>query len=164
MTRKILRWLTHDLPMREIDGDDGRPYLERYFVCRQLGWQVYIHRFIDSDPARGLHNHPWERAISLILAGGYTELRSEFPHYAEFSRELRPLRLNFISGSDRHQVLLKPGVDCWSLFVHGPYVQPWGFFRRGSDGTVFRPRLNSHREWWMTARSRRERETLQWQK
>lgn len=84
------------LPKRIITRDDGRPYLERYYLLGEPGglkyfdegqreqrwWQkafswlpcVYLHRFVSSDEDPELHNHPW-KAKSLILSGGYVEER-----------------------------------------------------------------------------------------
>ena len=61
---------------RIINGPDQTPYLERYHLFRlPLGYQVYLHRFVANDPGRGLHNHPWKAAFSLVLCGEYEEIR-----------------------------------------------------------------------------------------
>ena len=76
---KFLYWLTARLPCRIINGPNGEPYLERYFLFSLFslfGWTAYIHRFVDNDPNRGLHDHPWAWSCSLVLAGGYHELRA----------------------------------------------------------------------------------------
>ncbi len=94
-----MAWLVSalKLPHRVITRDDGKPYLNRWFLCgsaaealrffpqgdreprwwqRLTGWLpiVYVHRFDSSDTDDELHNHPWA-ATSLILAGGYDEQR-----------------------------------------------------------------------------------------
>lgn len=98
MMRSFLQWFVRFLclPLRVITRDDGKPYLERWYLCGEAGglkyfpdgqqkmrwWQhaftwlpcVYVHRFVASDDDEELHNHPWE-ATSLILAGGYVEER-----------------------------------------------------------------------------------------
>jgi hypothetical protein len=98
IVRSILSWFVRfaKLPKRTITRDDGKPYLERWYLCGEAGglkyfpegqttmrwWQkaltrlpcVYLHRFVASDDDEELHNHPWE-ATSLILAGGYLEER-----------------------------------------------------------------------------------------
>lgn len=159
MIRKLLHRLTHDRPMREINGDDGRPYLERYFICRAFGWQVYLHHFVASDPDRGLHDHPWDRAISLVLAGGYTEVRRNSALDEQIKRRVGPGRLNLLDGRTHHRVIISPGKTAWSLFMHGPYVKPWGFYRREPDGsTRFTLARNARKCWWLTAPSRRMRE------
>jgi hypothetical protein len=61
---------------RVINGPDRQPYLERYHLLRlPFGYRVYLHRFVASDPGRGLHNHPWRHALSLVLCGSYRETR-----------------------------------------------------------------------------------------
>ena len=75
MLRRLLYWLTDRLPARIINGDDGSPYLERYYVGTFFGLRAYIHRFVASDPDRGTHSHPWQRSLSLVLVGGHKEIR-----------------------------------------------------------------------------------------
>ena len=68
MKKKFLWWLTGYLPYKLIQEGE-RPYLERYYLFTILGWRFYIHRFVDSDPGRGLHDHPWRRAVTFVLDG-----------------------------------------------------------------------------------------------
>lgn len=125
--RAFLMWLTARLPGR-VYNDNGVPFLERYFVACFFGTTVYLHRFVVSDPDRGLHDHPWGWAFSLVLSGRYVELRR--------NGELRFIEwFNLLSGNTFHRVLLqhdgfsgKP-MQCWTLFVHGPKRKGWGFLR-----------------------------------
>ena len=110
MIEPILYAFTARLPCRLIDGDQGQPYLECYYLFGFLGWHAYLHRFVDSDPDRGLPDHPWGRAVSLVLSGGYDEVR----HCAgdpdqTCTRTLGPGRLNRLRGSDFHRVVLRQG-------------------------------------------------------
>jgi hypothetical protein len=163
LTESLLLRLSARLPCRIIDGEHGEPYLERYYVVGLFGWHVYLHRFVDSDPDRGLHDHPWGRAVSLVLAGGYDELRFAWhvgvpkpgARVAEppiVRRHVRPWRLNLLRGSDYHRVVLREGRPAWTLFLHGPRVKGWGFLRAGRhqpmsrDASEFR-----HRDWWRSA-------------
>jgi hypothetical protein len=153
LMQKILFRITNPLPCRIIDGDQGEPYLERYYLFGLLGWHVYIHRFVASDPDRGLHDHPWGRAISLVLSGGYREVRGTGADDAAITvRRLRGGRINLLKGDDFHRVLLEPGQDAWTLFAHGRRVKGWGFLHDGRfrpvalDGGDFR-----HRDWWINA-------------
>lgn len=125
MFRRFLYWLTDRLPARAIDGHNGELYLERYFLFRFLGVTAYLHHFVASDPDRGLHDHPWGWSASLVLAGGYREIRREG------SRFLRPGRINVIRGHDFHRVILPGGIDAWTLFIHGKRTKGWGFLREG---------------------------------
>ncbi len=168
----LLRRLTDRLPCRIIDGEHGEPYLERYYVTGLdrvglRGWHVYLHRFVDSDPDRGLHDHPWDRALSLVLTGGYEELRFAHPPQGGDPgqaiaeppirrRRVRPWRLNLLRGTDYHRVVLRGGRPAWTLFLHGPRAKGWGFLRSGR----YRPMARSgadfrHRDWWRTAPSGR---------
>lgn len=124
---RLLFWLAGFLPCRII-SDDGRPYLERYYLCTLLGVRFYLHRFVGSDPARGLHDHPWAWAGSLVLAGCYFEERRG-------SGQLTKVRwFNWLLGDSFHRVVL-PVIEtveqpCWTLFFHrAELVKPWGFLR-----------------------------------
>lgn len=136
--KRILYWLTSHLPCRII-SDDGKPYLERYYLCTVFGVRFYLHRFVGSDPAaRGLHDHPWRWARSVVLSGWYCEYRPDGMHKVRW--------FNKISGDTFHRVVLPVAhikswasgkwcaVDepCWTLFFHdAEYVKPWGFMRAG---------------------------------
>lgn len=170
--RTILLWITSFLPYREI-SDGETPYLERYYLGSLLGWRFYIHRFVGSDPDRGLHNHPWRYAVSLILSGWYLEETRAGIHRVRW--------LNFLNFDTAHRVILpsnaRPCFDsfggflvapadkkpeAWTLFAHTiGDICPWGFWRpiSGDDvpagAAVFHPytyeREGSQREWWLTA-------------
>jgi len=118
---------------RVINGPDEQPYLERYHLMRlPFGYRVYLHRFVASDPGRGLHNHPWKHALSLLLSGSYEEtrmLRADDNHALQH-RELSPGCLNFISGDVFHRINLPQESECWSLFVHAPKASDWGFLQQ----------------------------------
>lgn len=167
--KRILLWTTARLPAREICGDHGEPYLERYYLFSLFGWRAYIHRFLASDPDRGLHDHPWGRSVSLMLAGGYFEQRI-LPH--EFCgvrlvglRLLSPGGFNVIRGDDFHRILLGPGQEAWTLFVHGPRVKGWGFLRDGVYSAFATDKDDyPQQKWWKTAQSGRELRTEQWRR
>lgn len=149
--KRFLYWLTGKLPARAISGDRGEPYLERYFLFRLLGLQVYIHRFVASDPDRGLHDHPWGWSLSLLLVGEYREIRDGMV------RRLMPGFFNLIRGKDFHRILLDDGKESWTLFIHGPRVKGWGFLRDGKyrPFAVHKDDYPS-RSWWKTAPRGRE--------
>src|SRR5882672_6067602 len=53
---------------------DGTPYLYRWHVTPHSQFaNVYLHVQVASDPARPLHDHPWDN-MGVILSGGYEEL------------------------------------------------------------------------------------------
>lgn len=151
MIERLLEALTAWLPCRFIDGEGGEPYLERYYLGGVRGWHAYLHRFVDSDPDRGLHDHPWDRALSLVLVGGYDEVRGAADGTST-CRFVRPWRINRLRGGDFHRVVLRAGRPAWTLFAHGPRTKGWGFLRNG----VYRPMARDgsesrHRDWWRHA-------------
>lgn len=151
MIRRFLYWLTSKLRVRVINGDHGEPYLERYYLFGLFGVNVYIHRFVASDPDRGLHDHPWSWSASLVLVGGYREIRQQGDRY------LRPGRINVIRGTDFHRVILKSGREAWTLFVHGRRTKGWGFLREGEYWPFsVNERDNRFAKWWKTAPRGRE--------
>lgn len=122
IVNRLLYWLTGRLPCRII-SDNGRPYLERYYLFTLLGVRFYIHRFVGSDPARGLHDHPWPWAGSIVLSGWYLEERrgSEQHAVTKVLAELhgttgivrRKVRwFNWLTGDSFHRVVL-PKHDVW---------------------------------------------------
>jgi hypothetical protein len=147
---RLLLSTTARLPCRLIDGEHGEPYLERYYLFGAFGWHAYLHRFVDSDPDRGLHDHPWGKAVSLMLTGGYDEIRSIGGDPARtHTRTLRPWHLNRLRGSDFHRVVLREGQPAWTLFLHGPRVKGWGFVQNGSYRPMARDEGDfRHRDWW----------------
>ena len=70
---KALFRASGNLPCRIIADANG-PYLERYYLATVFGIRFYIHRFVASDPGRGLHDHPWPWAGSVVLSGFYFEM------------------------------------------------------------------------------------------
>jgi hypothetical protein len=143
--KALLYWLTGFLPCRIIsDGD--RPYLERYYLCTLFNVRFYLHRFVDSDPGRGLHDHPWPWAASIVLSGWYWEETRGFetnPAAQALAEALGTKKgtirkkvrwLNWLTGDSFHRVVLpldwstlKPS-PCWTLFFHrATNVKPWGF-------------------------------------
>lgn len=165
--KNFLHWLSGFLPFREI-SDGNTPYLERYYVGTLFGWRFYLHQFVGSDPDRGLHDHPWSKAYSLILSGWYWE---------ETRSGTRMVRwLNSLTGDTFHRVVLPRSLDkrpsacgmrlyndtpqpCWTLFFHkAGGVKPWGFWREFPEFSVFEPytytREGSQKDWWLTAKRR----------
>ena len=141
---------------RVINGPDQQPYLERYHVMRlPFGYQAYLHRFVASDPGRGLHNHPWRHALSLVLCGSYeeTRMRDAQSDNRLYSRYIGPGRFNFISGETFHRVNIAENSECWSLFIHAPKAKTWGFLQslgyRDHNEVISE---SSNPLWWKQAR------------
>lgn len=77
----------------------------------------YLHHFFRGDEDREVHNHPWQRAVSLILTSGYKEYRWNAKHQEFGVTFLKPGRLNFIRRNDYHRVELYKDQGCWTLFT-----------------------------------------------
>ena len=123
--RKFLFWLTSKLPCRII-SEDERPYLERDYLANFGGLVFYIHRFVGSDPDRGLHDHPWPWAVSFILAG----------RYLEHNRSgVKPVNwFNFLLADSFHRVVLADNENVYTLFIHrDKKAKTWGFWRTETE-------------------------------
>lgn len=174
MIDRLLYRITDRLPCKIIAEAD-KPYLERYFLFRIGGFQCYLHRFVASDPDRGLHDQPWGLAVSILLAGKYRELRRAGVRNVRWA--------NIIRGDDFHRVLLEKeweSVDCsngikieasnrerscWTLFMHGSQVKKWGFLRpipTTPGSWIYREHNSSNGvsgtedRWWLTAAKGRD--------
>lgn len=166
MLNALLYFITGRLPCRIIN-DGETPYLERYYIGTLLGWRFYLHRFVGSDPDRGLHDHPWRKAYSIILSGWYWE---------ETRSGTRKVKwINSLTGDTFHRVVLpweymtdipagtvgygNRAAPCWTLFFHtAGSVKPWGFLNPMTtfkDCAVFTPyrydREGPQKDWWLTA-------------
>ena len=159
ITRKILTWVASRMRpprvIRDALGQDA--YLSRYYLVRHqrpftvdgsepfdsMGlpkpttawpksrWGLYLHHFHRSDADLELHNHPWRWAVSLVLAGGYSEERrvEDGDGWRVARRRLGPWRLNFLTADTFHRVDLLER-DAWTIFLVGPKAQGWGFWDR----------------------------------
>lgn len=124
-----LHFISGFLKAKAIRGPNEEPYLERYLVARVGAHAIFLHRFLASDPDRGLHDHPWSRSVSLLICGGYIEKRlmSKAGKLWMIVRRRNAGQFNVIRGDDFHQLVLEPGRPAWSLFYHGPRIKIWGF-------------------------------------
>lgn len=155
MMRSLLYRISGRLPCRII-SEDGRPYLERYYVCTLFGLRVYLHRFVGSDPNWGTHDHPWPWAFSVVLSGWYVEeLRGGVvsPILGRTPYRFRAVRrFNFLTGDTFHRVILPHGRrDTWTLFAHrAKVVKTWGFWHACEVGAIWIPyrHQTGDREWW----------------
>lgn len=144
MMHRICKWLADRLPLRMITCE-GEPYLMRFYICgraplhywpnrgkgikprlKWLPFAVYLHGFVRHDKDRDLHNHPWDKSYSLILAGGYDEERlgDDGRH---FVRRVRPGMVNVIARDDFHRVTKLHSEIVWTLFITGRKLSTWGF-------------------------------------
>jgi hypothetical protein len=149
LMRRICRLITRKMRPRTIRNGKHDVYLERYYL---LGaprhpdgedafdaqgnprpgtvsghWQLVLHRFAASDDNEALHNHPWEWAKSLILAGGYLESRRFQDSSYVYRQRCLPGHIVSLTHDTFHAVELLE-TDCWTLFLMGPRVASWLFW------------------------------------
>ena len=158
--RRALADFGSRLDARLITRDDDTPYLWRGYltdVKNEQDSNAFLHRFVSSDDEGLLHCHPWVSSISFILLGEYRETASvgenALQHDVDHAKAdawkvlqppvttiYRPGMKNIIMANTFHRVeLLTPEV--WTLFIHGPRVQPWGFVKEGSYGVPLEMRV-----------------------
>jgi hypothetical protein len=136
--------------VRLITRGDDQPYFYRVYIkdekISEDGaseddlFNIFLHKFVGSDPLEEVHTHPWRWWVSIILSGSYRQVRYEWsPAVIEDGRVRRvalsdksertfgPLDVNIILHSQAHRVELTPGQPCWTLFIHGPRVSTWAF-------------------------------------
>lgn len=146
IVRRLCEWLAKHLPHFTIPDSESNPYLTRYYLFgkdRAFG-NVFLHHFHKSDSDMDpdgwllLHNHPWPWSLSLILLGGYYEIRRQ-PDGSCPARKFLPGSFNYLSHKDFHRVDLIQ-KDCWSLFFTGwrSKKRSWGFWNRHT---------NAYRDW-----------------
>lgn len=128
--RYIIVFITNFLPVKVIRDDKGRPFLFRYhvFALTKNGPGICFHHFVKSDPDRGYHDHPWSKATSFILCGGYDEriYNENNPDGYDTFRRGR-WTFNHLKGSGvYHRVMLGEGCDAWTLFFFRKRSKTWG--------------------------------------
>lgn len=151
--RRTLQWVAKKRPARIIWNDPGNPLFIRYFLFRLPGGgQVYLHHYLRRDEDRGVHDHPWGQACSLILAGGYVEKRLDVAERRYFFKTRKPGRVFRMTGDDLHQIVTLPAKSSWSLFWHGPYTKAWGFVRMDGNRLTYTiadtPETSEKGQWW----------------
>lgn len=115
------------------DRIHSEPYLERYYLFlkdrKHFPFNVFLHKFLKSDPDH-VHDHPWPYA-TLILKGGYYEyvpvFNEEGLKISEHCYWRSPGHFRICSANSYHRIEIKPGVECWTLFMPGPQKREWGF-------------------------------------
>lgn len=145
--RRFLTEFGDRLDSRLITREDDKPYLWRGYLLDDDGdgdpkrLNAFLHRFLSSDDKFLLHCHPWIESVSFILLGTYRETSAEGTRMSDGKivlsqpvvRDFMPGRKNIIKADTFHRVdLITPEV--WTLFIHGPRVQPWGFVKEGVYG------------------------------
>lgn len=137
-------------------GDDatGTPYLWRAYLAdkaREKGIGAFLHRFVSSDEME-YHCHPWEWAYTFILSGHYLEDRvhafgidfagptATLDGSTRRIHSFGPGSVNLIRATTFHRVELQT-PEVFTLFIHGPRVQDWGFVSMNDWGRPLPMRL-----------------------
>jgi hypothetical protein len=159
MMNRLLFKISAYLRCRVIRGPEQQPYLERYHLLSlPFGIQIYLHRFVASDPGKALHNHPWRSALALVLCGEYDETRlgKEAEGCKLQRRHIRSGHLNYISGRIYHRINLPQGQEAWTLFIHTSSHRSWGFLNTTSRHFSYTDhnaviKNQSNPQWWKSA-------------
>jgi len=164
MLRRRLYQYTANKPVRMIYSS-GTPYLERYYIGSIGSLRFYLHRFVNGDGDRSLHDHPWKRSIAICLCGGYLEHRIKWFNpetaYDISEKNIRPGKINIIKASTFHQII-KTKPETWTMFIHGKKIKAWGFINKttvrdesGAEKLVSHyladEDTKSHKDWWIEA-------------
>jgi hypothetical protein len=110
-------------PTRIIEGAWGDPYLNRWELRgNNPNFDIYLHRFLKSDDARALHDHP-AASLSILLSGTYKEWFKGNCHKirAEGDAVLRV-------AATAHRIEIdesRPGPI--TIFIRGLKLREWGF-------------------------------------
>lgn len=115
------------------DRLENEPYLERYYLFlkdrKSFPFNIFLHKFLKSDPDH-VHDHPWPYA-TLILKGGYFEYVPKFNEQGLKVGEMcywrGPGHFRICKENSYHRIEIKPGIECWTLFMPGPQKREWGF-------------------------------------
>lgn len=120
--------------------EDGKPYLIRYSLFSCHWFAVKIHHIMLSD-YDCLHDHPWN-FISIILKGGYTEIRKRFVAgwkeddfgngnlfigHENYSTLYKPGSVLYRKATDAHALYLPEGKTAWTFVITFKKTRPWGF-------------------------------------
>lgn len=122
---------------------DGNVYLERWgFELGKAGkWGgIFLHHMTGPDPGIDMHDHPWWFG-SLVLKGGYGEVRADVSAGHDTTPSLRPSRWRrWLSWGTTplhmaHSITQLRSPSTWTLVIHGFRRRDWGFYT--PDGWVF---------------------------
>ena len=130
-----LRWPRD--PDVKIGPLDKPNTLRWWIIPRNHLFNIYLHKFVQSDTDEALHDHPWLN-MSILLRGEYLEVMADVAGLRPIVGNLRgvlrrPFRPVFRRAVTAHRIKLfgenEPGGPrpVWSLFITGPVIREWGF-------------------------------------
>lgn len=127
---------------------DGLVYLDRWGVRWNGVGAVYLHKMSAPDPGMDLHDHPWP-FVSVILRGGYTEIRNEIRSLLSFKhlwfsrdaglaaptmREWKAGSVHMIQKDIAHTIIQLSKTPTWTLVFTGRVDREWGFYETVQGG------------------------------
>jgi hypothetical protein len=149
MLAKAWRWFKgtkHPWVWRRVlQRPDAPPYMIRYQLLVTRWLVVYVNVILTPDWDKRLHTHPWKRAYSWKVSGGYWE-RIPNEHAKRCAGEMN---IGFEDGEfflihhpprwsripERHRIVQLDGQEpCTTLFLGLGNPEPWGFANK--DGTI----------------------------
>lgn len=144
---RLLFGVTRFLAVRKImriNADTSQSaYLERYNILRTRHLTIYLHRFVDRDQDRELHDHPWH-GLALVLSGSYQE-QYLLPGLGVGERKVR--FFNLINANSFHMIS-SARPETWTLFIHGRKIKKWGFLSgMQGDQANYRVMPDSDQDW-----------------
>lgn len=102
--------------------------LKRWRIIQTPWFGLYLHCHFKPDPARDLHDHPWD-FWTLILKGDYSERRANGLRYVWRARSL-----HHMPAERPHSIHALSRVPTWTLLFVGRRRRDWGFYT--DDGWV----------------------------
>jgi hypothetical protein len=103
-------------------GDSDYVYLQRWFIVPRNPWNnVYLHRFLNSDDDRALHDHPWDNK-SWIISG---ECNEHVLGGSVIHRKAGDIVARNAIQAHRIELISGPLI---TLFFTGPIIRSWGFY------------------------------------
>lgn len=110
--------------------DPTQTYLTRWRIIQTPWCALYLHRMDGPDSRPTLHDHPWS-FVSLILRGGYVEMRQD--KHTMTPRIVERRRVNVMRRADAHYIRDLLRVPTWTLLLVGARRRTWGYWRRSSE-------------------------------
>lgn len=124
-------------PHRLIVNCERKPYLYRYFLLQTNLLGIYFHKFVLSDEAREIHDHPWAFIVIPLWQGYY-----EHSDNHGTKRRVWPIiGTRFRRATFQHRVELIDNKPAYSLFIRFKRIREWGFWSPIKGFTVWN-------KWW----------------
>jgi hypothetical protein len=112
-------------------------YMYRWIFQIPFGG-VRLQKITRSDLERHLHNHPFDFMTIRLWGNGYYEETPAYgngitpENWVEMGMPTKlayhkPFSILFRRANDLHRLSLKDEKPQWTLFIHGPCLQDWGF-------------------------------------